>query len=51
MPQYLRKEETDYLKKVTQPQYQVELLEIEGNYTFESRLEPHEVQIILFDML
>lgn len=50
MPQYLRRETIEYLKQMAQPQYHVETLELQGNYTVESCLSAHEVEIILLDM-
>ena len=49
MPRYLRGDEINYLRNTSQPQYQVETLELTGSYRVESCLAPHEVQMILLD--
>lgn len=49
MPQYLRRDEIEYLKQVAQPQYRVETVELSGEYTADRCLHPHEVQIILIN--
>ncbi len=51
MPQYLRRQEIEYLKQMAQPQYHVQTLELQGEYTMESCLSPHEIQIFLLEMV
>lgn len=46
-PRYLRPSETDYLTTASQPQYHVEVRELQSRYLLERTLEPHEVQVIL----
>lgn len=46
-PRYLHEDEMNYLKNASQPYYHIETLELRGEYTLESSLEAHEIQVFL----